>query len=175
MRALFLDADDGNLAERSRLGLDHRDEMWEGVLHVVPPPDRRHQAIEAELMFALRASVHGRGWKITPETGVFASSTDYRIPDLVVYASEAASERGVDGAPEVVIEIRSPGDESDAKVPWYLDRGTKAVLIVDRDTLALDLQTPSGRGTGDAVLEPLGVRIASAGDTLTVDGVPLEI
>lgn len=29
------------LAERRRLGLDRRDEMWNRVLHMVPPPGGR--------------------------------------------------------------------------------------------------------------------------------------
>jgi Uma2 family endonuclease len=175
MRALFLDADDCMLAERSRLGLDRRDEMWEGVLHVVPPPYRRHQAIVTRLAIALDGPARRRGLLLTVETGVFASATDYRVPDIVIYTPDASGERGVDGAPEVVIDIRSPGDESDAKVPWYLDRGAKAVLIVDRDTLALDLHTPEGHSAGATVIEPLGVRIAQSAGTLTVDGVPLDL
>jgi Uma2 family endonuclease len=171
----MLQVDERMLAERSRLGLDHRDEMWEGVLHVVAPPFERHQAIEAELMFALRPAARMRGWRVTHEVGMYAADNDYRVPDLAVYGLEVVRPRGIEGAPEVIIEVRSPGDESDAKVPWYLARGAKAVLIIDRDTLAPDLHTNAGHTTGDAVLEPLGVRIAQSGDTLTVDGVPLEL
>jgi hypothetical protein len=41
MRVVWLEAPGGLLEERRRLGLDIRDEMWDGVLHVVPPPGGR--------------------------------------------------------------------------------------------------------------------------------------
>lgn len=179
MRAVVLEIDERMIAERRRLGLDRWDESWEGVLHVVPPPSERHQGIEHELAVALHRPARRRGLRVRAETGVFASDQDYRVPDLVVFSEEAASGRGVDGAPEIVIEIRSPGDESDEKVPWYLARGAKAVLVVDRDSLALQLSTPTGRrepaDDGSVVLEPLGIVVRAAGGTLLVDGVALDL
>jgi hypothetical protein len=38
VRVLFIEAPQAMLDERRRLGLDRRDEMWDGVLHVVPLP-----------------------------------------------------------------------------------------------------------------------------------------
>lgn len=179
MRAVVLEIDERMLAGRHRLGLDKWDEMWEGVLHVVPPASERHQSIEAELIFALRTAAKRRGWKVRTDVGVFAADDDYRVPDVVVYSMETGSHRGVDGAPEVVIEVRSPHDESREKVPWYLARGTKSVLLIDRDTLALELHTQSGLveggPDGSIVLEPLGVRVGSTGGTLEVDGTKLEL
>jgi Uma2 family endonuclease len=112
--------------------------------------------------------------------GIFASDKDYRVPDVVVYSDEAAAERGVDRAPEVVVEVRSPGDESYEKLPWYLARvAVMALLITDRDSLALDLYAQSGRAEpkadGSVVLEPLGVSVVPRGGTLVVDGAELEI
>lgn len=167
------------IAERHRLGLDRHDEIWEGVLHVVPPASHRHQQLEFELAKALEGAAQRRGWRVLVETGVFAAADDYRVPDVVVFGPEAASERGVDGSPEVVVEIRSPGDESDAKVPWYLARGARAVLVIDRDALGLDLDLPTGRVEPDAdggvLLEALGLRIVPQAGTLEVGGEPLRL
>jgi Uma2 family endonuclease len=179
MRAVVLEVDERMLAERRRIGLDKWDEMWERVLHMVPPPSRRHQGLEAELLVALRPSVRRRGWKVQTDTGVFASDDDYRVPDVVVFSDDAASERGVDGAPEVVIEVRSPHDESYEKVPWYLARGAGAVLVIDRDALALQLFTHSDPaeppGDGPITLQSLGVQVARSDQTLVVDGEALEL
>ena len=41
MRAVMLDVPESLLDERRRLGLDVFDEVWEGVLHMVPPPSDR--------------------------------------------------------------------------------------------------------------------------------------
>lgn len=167
------------IAERHRLGLDRHDEIWEGVLHVVPPASHRHQQLEFELAKALEGAAQRRGWRVLVETGVFAAADDYRVPDVVVFGPEAASERGVDGSPEVVVEIRSPGDESHAKVPWYSGRGAAAVLVVDRDSLGLDLHSAAGRVEPDAdggvLLEPLGVRVVPRGGTLSVGGRELRL
>lgn len=167
------------LAERRRLGLDRHDEMWEGVLHMVPPASSRHQQLEAQLVVALETVVRPRGWYVQAEAGVFSADDDYRVPDVVVFGPEARSERGVDGAPVLVVEIRSPGDESHAKVPWYSGRGAAAVLVVDRDSLGLDLHSAAGRVEPDAdggvLLEPLGVRVVPRGGTLSVGGRELRL
>jgi len=162
------------IAERHRLGLDRHDELWEGVLHMVPPASRHHQQLEFELAKALEPAARRQGWDVLIETGVFGTDDDYRIPDIAVFGPESVSERGIDGPPEVVVEIRSPGDESDAKVPWYLARGAGAVLVIDRDTLGLDLHLPAGRVEPDAdgavLLERLGLRVVPRAGTLEVGG-----
>ena len=38
MRALHFEVSEGELQERHRPGIDRWDEMWEGELHMVPPP-----------------------------------------------------------------------------------------------------------------------------------------
>ena len=78
----------------------------------------------------------------------------------------------------MVIEIRSPHDETSEKVPWYLARGARAVLVIDRDTLALQLYSPQGlvepATDGSVVLEPLDVRVAHREGALVVDGQELQ-
>ena len=179
MRTVVLEMDERTLKERERLGLDRRDEMWEGVLHLVPPPSERHQGIENALLVALWPAAKSRGWRVRTDTGVFASASDYRVPDIVIYSPEAASERGVDGAPELVVEVASPGDESYEKIPWYFGRGAKAVLVIDRDTLALKLYAQGGpvpaASDGSVLLEPLDVRVAPSGATLVINGTKLEL
>jgi len=49
------------LEERRRLGHDRFDEVWEGVLHLVPFPSTRHQAIIRRLVRALEAVAERRG------------------------------------------------------------------------------------------------------------------
>ena len=172
MRAVVLEVDHSMLAERRRLGRDRHDEMWEGTLHMVPPPSYRHQEIEAALVAALRPNLVRLGYSTTAETGVFASDDDYRVPDVVVCRRQAASERGIDGPPALVVEIRSPGDESDAKLPWYLERGASAVLVIDRDTLAVSLYGSDGPvpqdGDGLVTIGDLGIRIGNAGPATLV-------
>jgi len=173
----MLEVDERLIVERHRLGLDKRDEMWDGVLHMVPPASRRHQTIEFALGHALQAQAVARGLQVLAETGTFAADDDYKVPDFVVFDEQAASERGIDGAPKLVVEIRSPGDETMDKIPWYLARGTTAVLVVDRDSLELTLFTASGHvgPGGEVVLPGLDVTLRSDGSTLFVDGEALDL
>ncbi len=175
MRAVILEVDERMLAERRRLGLDHQDEMWEGVLHMVPPPFSRHGQIQLELGAALLGVAKRLGLSAGVETGVFAGPEDYRVPDLVVYPASAGSERGIDGAPLVVFEIRSPNDESYDKVPWYLARGTGSVVIVEPATSTVSVFTAAGPVEADAdglvAIPGLGARLGPCpdGDGLVVE------
>lgn len=62
---------------------------------------------------------------------------DYRIPDLVLLKPDRFhidKNEYLDGGPNVVVEIRSPGDESYEKLPFYARIGTEEAWIIDRDT-----------------------------------------
>jgi Uma2 family endonuclease len=89
---------------------------------------------------------------------------DYRIPDLVLLRPERfAIDRNeyFEGAPSVVVEIRSPGDETDEKMPFYRDLGVPEVWIVDRDTKQVEVHVlkrkrykPQPAGPGGWVRSP---------------------
>ena len=73
------------------------------------------------------------------ETGLFAADDDYRVPDIVISRPANRSHRGVDGTAELVVELRSPGDESYEKLSWYAARGVTEMLIVDPATRRFEL------------------------------------
>jgi len=144
MRGVLLEVDERMIAERQRLGLDRFDEIWEGVLHMAPPPKGRHQDLATELAAELRAAARRAGCRVAVQKGVFATATDYRVPDVVIAPASSESERGVDGPPLAIIEVLSPNDESRAKAPWYLGRGAGSVVIVDPDGYAVEVLTDAG-------------------------------
>jgi Uma2 family endonuclease len=119
MRAVMLQPPPGFLEERRRLGLDDRDEVWDGELHIVPPPLPFHQELGSELLVVLRSAAHARGLIVTYETGLYASDNNFRVPDLMVYETRHRTHRGVEGPAVLAIEILSPDDESRAKLPFY--------------------------------------------------------
>src|SRR5262245_45866015 len=123
VRAVMLEVDPKLLAERARLGLDIRDEMWDGELHIVPQASGPHQRFGTRLAVVLLPLAEARGLEMSYETGLYRLENDYRVPDLMIYRSGHASDRGAEGA-ELVIEIRSPGDETMIKLPWYLAQGS---------------------------------------------------
>ncbi len=144
----MLEVDERMLDERRRLGHDRWDEMWEGVLHMVPPAGGPHQGLGTNLLVVIAPLAKRRGLVARYGTGLFrpAVDDDYRVPDLLVTRPERLVQRGVDGAAELVVEILSPGDESYAKLDWYADLGVREMVIVDPATLAVELYrgTPEG-------------------------------
>ena len=91
MRAVVLRPSEDWLEERRRLGHDAFDEVWNGVLHVVPPPSYWHQDVGTKLLVLLVPVAERLGLRATYETGVFrvgAEKLDYRQPDLVVARPE---------------------------------------------------------------------------------------
>jgi Uma2 family endonuclease len=77
---------------------------------------------------------------------------DYRIPDLVLLTPDRFHidhDEYFEGAPTVVVEVRSPGDESFEKLPFYAKLGVPEVWIIDRDTRIPQLLVLSGRAYQD--------------------------
>lgn len=138
--------------------------MWEGVLHMVPAPYNRHQHLEAKLLIVLEPPAQAAGLEGTTDTALYRPglpTTDYRQPDLVYSTPERRTKWGVEGRAELVIEIRSPGDESYEKVPFYVEMGCQEILIIDRETLELALWVRGEKQPPAQAydLESLGVRI----------------
>lgn len=129
------------LDERRRLGLDVRDELWEGVLHVVPPPAWQHSIVQGHLYVALFAIARRRGLDGACEGGVFAAEKNWRVPDIIfVRDVDAAAVRRPETA-ELVVEILSPDDESRDKLPFYAKVGVREVWLVEPGTRAVEILT----------------------------------
>jgi Uma2 family endonuclease len=126
---------------RKQTGADRWDEMWEGVLHMPPMPNRAHQHFKWALetwLWNHWAEPHGN--RVYDEINVVSVGgwpDDYRVPDLVLLTPDRF---GIDhneyfeGAPAVVVEIRSPDDESYEKLAFYAKLGVPEVWVIDRDT-----------------------------------------
>jgi Uma2 family endonuclease len=141
MRAVMLEVPEELLAERRRKGQDKRDEVWAGVLHMVPPSSFQHNCIARDLLYVLRQLARPRELIEIYETGVFdpaAGETNYRVPDLALVTPEQISKRGVEGA-ALVVEILSPDDESLDKLPFYARVGVREAWLLDPATRSLGL------------------------------------
>ena len=167
MQALWLEVPENFLEERRRLGHDKKDELWDGVLHMVPPPSSRHQRIAIDLLLALHAIARRFGlepW--SDSTGVFGPGENWRIPDATFARPDQRSERGLESA-ELVIEVLSPNDESRKKLPYYASTGVREVWIVDPVTKVVEIfaGTTAVRGGVSTVL---GVRLETVGGNLRI-------
>lgn len=141
MKAVMPEVPPDILAWRKRTGADRWDEMWEGVLHMPPMPNREHQDLEGSMETYLRVHwARPRRCRVYHQINLASPGgwpNNYRIPDLLLLSPERF---GIDhneyfeGAPDVVVEIRSPGDESYDKFGFYADLGVPEVWIINRDS-----------------------------------------
>ena len=107
------------------------DEMWNGVLHTPPMPNRRHQDFSRDLMIYLHQWwAQPRGNRVNQEVNLTTPEDEaewtrnFRIPDLVLLSPDRFHiDKGeyMVGAPLVVIEVRSPRDETYEKFPFTRD------------------------------------------------------
>jgi Uma2 family endonuclease len=135
------------IQERKRKGIDLYDEVWEGMYVMPSMPTNAHQLLVGDLDDICREVVRKpkRG-----QTYPGANVSDrrkgwdynYRVPDLLVVLNNS---RAVDcathfcGGPDFLIEIQSPGDDTEEKVPFYGKVGVRELLIIHRDKRALRL------------------------------------
>ncbi|MDQ6775321.1 MAG: Uma2 family endonuclease [Actinomycetota bacterium] len=117
------------LERRRRSGVDLFDEVWEGVLHVVPAPNEAHARIEAQLIHLLTPLANAAGLVVTSQFNLGEGKDDFRVPDGALHRETGWGTWAPTAA--LVIEIVSPGDESWQKQPFYAAHGVDEILIVD--------------------------------------------
>jgi Uma2 family endonuclease len=147
MRALILDPPsaglDGLLARRRRSGLDRLDEVWHGVLHMVPAPSEAHARITQQLAELLGPLARAAG--LIPTMGEFnlgVSEQDFRVPDGGLHRAGGWGTWAPTAA--LVVEIVSPGDETWEKLPFYAAHHVDELLIVDPQTRTVAWQALRG-------------------------------
>ena len=153
MRAVIADVPQHLLDQRRRTGADQWDEIWDGVLHMAPSPNREHQDLEGALEAWLRQHwARPGGNKVYHQINIAPldgwPDKNYRIPDLVLLTPDRFTidrNEYFEGAPTVVVEIHSPGDEAYEKLPFYASLGVPEVWIIDRDTRNPEIHTLRGR------------------------------
>ncbi len=140
MRALVVDPPTAGLEEllerRRRSGLDRLDEVWEGVLHMVPAPTIEHGDLESQLHAILRPLARQAGLRMVGQSNLGEGEHDFRVPDSALHRAGRSGTWHPTAA--LVIEIVSPGDESWEKLPFYAAHDVEEVLIVDAATRTVD-------------------------------------
>ena len=140
MRTVILDPPSAGLDElmqrRARSGLDRLDEVWEGVLHMVPAPSGAHASLEWQLAAILRPLAQAAGLEAVGQFNLGESEHDFRVPDGGLHRT---SPRGtLFATAALVVEIVSPSDESWQKLPFYAAHHVDEMLIVDPQKQTVD-------------------------------------
>jgi Uma2 family endonuclease len=148
-----------------------RHELIDGEHYVTPSPNTKHQAVSGNLYFIMRAWLeeHPVGRVFYAPFDIVFTQFDVVEPDLLYMSHERAAailtEKHVTGAPEIVMEIGSPGtrkrDET-IKRRLYERAGVSEYWVVDP---TLDLVRVY-RSTAGQFERPFELS-AEAGDVLT--------
>jgi Uma2 family endonuclease len=140
VRALILDPPTAGLDEllerRRRSGLDRLDEVWQGVLHMVPAPGEAHARIAQQLAELLGPLARAAG--LMPTMGEFNlgdSEHDFRVPDGGLHRAGWGTWAHTAA---LVVEIVSPGDETWDKLPFYAAHDVDELLIIDPQQRTVD-------------------------------------
>ncbi len=141
------------IRERQERGIDKWDEVWDGVYVVPPLANNPHQDLALDLATVLHGVIKGEGLGRV-QAGANVSDRrqgwdkNFRAPDVVVVLNGG---RAVDctthwmGGPDFLIEIQSPNDDTDEKIPFYSSLRVRELLIIHRDTRQLRLYRHDGR------------------------------
>ena len=137
-----------------------RHELIDGEHYVTPSPNIRHQTIVGTLHFLIRAhlEVHPIGRVFVAPLDVVFSHFDVVEPDILYLSNERAADvitpQHVRGAPELAVEIGSPGtrkrDET-IKRRLYERSGVSEYWVVDPEVDLVRVYRRGGEGFGRAV------------------------
>jgi Uma2 family endonuclease len=139
--------------------MDRRYELLGGELYMVPAPTTRHQRISQRIEFLLLMYLrtHDLGEVLdAPVDVVFGQGHEREVaqPDIVFVRRERAQiviETEIDGAPDLVIEILSPGTEvrdRTYKKTLYARYGVHEYWIVDPVANTVEIYVLDARGYG---------------------------
>ena len=130
------------LERRRRSGADRHDEVWEGVLHMIPPPSVEHERLLIKLGGLLSPLADAAGLEITGGIGIGANADDYRVPDLTLLRPGYQPQWNPTAA--LIVEIVSPNDKSWEKLPFYAAHDVDELLIVDPTKRTVDWLARAG-------------------------------
>lgn len=125
-----------------------RYEIIEGELYEMPAPSWAHATVIANLISALIPLVVmlGGRWRTAP-LDVFFQGAEPVQPDIIVLLPESQAhptERGVEGPPDVLVEVLSPsnrGHDLLTKRALYARAGVREYWLVDPEARTIEILT----------------------------------
>ncbi|MGH2616281.1 MAG: Uma2 family endonuclease [Thermomicrobiales bacterium] len=123
-----------------------RYEIIEGELYEMPSPSPVHAVTIRNLMFLLGPVIEAlHGWLLTAPLDVFFPGANPIQPDIVVLLPDNdayLSARGVEGAPDLLVEVLSPsnrGHDLLTKRALYARAGVREYWIVDPEGRSIEI------------------------------------
>ena len=126
---------------------EKRYELIEGELYMVPSPTPMHQDIVRNLLRVLDEFVqaHGLGKVYVSPLDVVLSDEDVLQPDILYISKNREGiigERNIQGAPDLVVEVLSPGTadrDRTLKRARYLRFGVREYWLVDAQSRSIEV------------------------------------
>src|SRR2546428_4498414 len=155
-----------------------RYEILDGELEVSPAPAPKHQAVSRNLVWIVHGHVQERGLGSVYYAPIDVILTDTSIvqPDLVFIAAareSIVSSRGIEGAPDLAVEILSPWSvrrDRVAKAALYARYGIRHYWLVDPEARTLEVyETANGAYRSVATYEGAGKARSSLFPDLEID------
>jgi Uma2 family endonuclease len=123
----------------------NRYEIFDGSMELMSPsPSTTHQAVSGELEFVLKQSYKSDYFIFHAPLDVILSETNVFQPDIMMIhrsRQHIVTDRGIEGPPDLVVEILSPGSRKRDKVikmKTYARHGIQEYWIVDSLTRTLE-------------------------------------
>ena len=123
-------------------------EVIKGVLYMTPAPNTGHQFISRELLWHMLNFVkqHQLGELYNAPIDVYLPGQETPVePDSVFIAAnrlEIISKRGIEGVPDLVVEILSPNNwwrDRRAKLPLYEETGVPECWLIDPELQTIEI------------------------------------
>jgi len=151
-----------------------RHELIDGEHYVTPSPNTKHQRVSGNLYFLIRTwlEAHPIGQVFYAPFDVVFSRFDVVEPDLLYLSNERVAEvltaQHVTGAPDIVIEIGSPGtrkrdetikrrlyERSGVTEYWVVDPELDVVRVYRRDGELFSRASELSSENGDVLISPI--------------------
>jgi Uma2 family endonuclease len=129
------------------------DELIEGEIVLSPSPMPEHADLCARLYDLLKNLLQGSSFLVRQDTSMrLSTSESMPRPDVFVidqtrWNAAARSKTHPTGSPQLVIEVFSPANDSEAfrkKPRIYLDAGASAVWVVRSESQSIEVYDPQG-------------------------------
>jgi Uma2 family endonuclease len=129
---------------RRRTGAGRLDECWEGVWHLTDPTGP-HQRLAFDISRIHAEAVEDKGlgtaWiSINVTDREEGWIQNHRCPDGAVILNGnpgrwvGENQAAFLGGPDLILEVRSPDDDTYLKLPFYAERRVHEVLVVDQES-----------------------------------------
>lgn len=136
-------------------------ELINGKLYLLATPTRIHQFLVGELLFAIKSHIRQNKGGCHVYTSPFAvrlfeDDSTYVEPDIAVICNkDKLTKQGCNGAPDIVIEVVSPGNANHdyiTKLAKYQQAGVREYWIINPEstkTLVMNFENPANTGEYD--------------------------